>query len=103
MVQSEDLKINKSNMNFLQNFATLPTRLIETEGKWAKIQKLLKGFFPVIGNKSWTFSNIKKQDWIILQSEQLSGLVKIDNVAVPKFRNLPDKYRYTGMEIVSNY
>ena len=79
-------------MTYLQNFATLPEKLLESEGKWAKIQKILKGFFPVTG-KGWIFSNIRRQDWTILQSEQLTGLVNIENVAVPKFRNLPDKYR----------
>ena len=66
--------------------------VMETEGKWSKIQKLLKGFFPVTG-KGWIFSNIRKQDWTVLQTEQLSGLVNIDNVAAPKFRNLPERYR----------
>ena len=79
-------------MTFLQNFATLPERLLDTEGKWPKVQKLLKGFFPVTG-KGWIYSNVRRQDWTILQSEQLSGPVKMENVAVPKFRNLPDKYR----------
>ena len=92
LVHPDDLKIKKANMTFLQNFATLPERLLETEGKWSKVQKLLKGFFPVTG-KGWIFSNVRKQDWTILQSEQLNGIVKIDNVAVPKFRNLPERYR----------
>ena len=92
LIQLEDLKLKTKSLSFLQNFAKLPMQLVKTEGQWSKIQKLLKGFFPVTG-KNWLFSNIRKQDWVVLQTEVLTGPVSIPNVAVPKFRNLPENYR----------
>ena len=67
--------------------------MLETEGKWSKIQKLLKAFFPVTG-KGWLYGNVRKQDWTILQTETLSGPFPISNIPVPKFRCLPENYRF---------
>ena len=92
LVQQDDLKLKTKSSTFLQNFAKLPMLMVKTEGKWAKIQKLLKGFFPVTG-KNWFFANVRKQDWTILQSEILEGPVSSKNVAVPRFRNLSENYR----------
>ena len=92
LVNTEDLKIKTKAHTFLQNFAKLPLLMINTEGKWPKIQKLLKGYFPVYG-KNWLFTNVRKQDWTILQTEFLDGSVPKPNVAVPRFRHLPDNYR----------
>ena len=92
LVQAEDLKLKSSNANYLQNMAKLPIKIIETEGKWARIQKLLKNFFPVTG-KGWLYGNVRRQDWSVLQSEVLDGPVPLQNVAVPVFRSLPENYR----------
>ena len=92
LVQQEDLKLKTKTFSWLQNFAKLPMQMIKTEGKWAKVQKLLKGFFPVTG-KNWLFSNVRKQDWVVLQSEVLNGPAPFGNVAVPKYRNLTENYR----------
>ena len=75
--------------------ACLPSTLLETEGDWSKIQKMLKNLFPVTG-KVWIFGNIRKQDWTVLQTEKLPALISdvdLDTLAVPKFRNLPENYR----------
>ena len=91
LVQQEDLKLKRSSMNFLQNFATLPARVLATEGQWAPLQKLLKAFFPKT-IKSWWFNNIRKQDWSVLASEKLIGTIPAD-IAIPKFKQVPDNYR----------
>ena len=92
LVRAEDLKLKTKSSTFLQNFAKLPTLMIKTEGEWPKVQKLLKGFFPITG-KNWLFMNIRKQDWTVLQHENLDGSVPFENVAVPKFRRLAENYR----------
>ena len=95
MVSEADLKVNKTSRSFLQSLACLPTKLLELEGDWAKIQKLLKQLFPVTG-KSWIFANIRKQDWTVLQTEKLPALISdldLETLAVPKFRSLPENYR----------
>ena len=95
LVSLEDLKINKTSRTFLQNMADMPKLLLETTGDWSKVQKLLKQFFPVTG-KAWIFTNVRKQDWVVLQTEKLPALISdvdLDSLAVPKFRNLPEFYR----------
>ena len=92
LVQSEDLKLKRTKMNFLQNLATLPTQIIDSEGDWSKLQKVLKGLFPCTG-KIWIYSNIRKQDWSVLQTEKLRATFPIEEVAVPKFKQLPENYR----------
>ena len=75
--------------------ACLPSSFLDLDGDWSKIQKLLKKFFPVT-SKAWIFSNIRKQDWTVLQTEKLPALISdvdFDTLAVPKFRNLPENYR----------
>ena len=92
LVQKEDLKQARSSMSYLQRLATLPQQILDTNGDWSKIQPLLKTLFPVTG-KCWIYTNIRKQDWSVLQTEKLNAVVKIDTVAVPKYRQLPDNYR----------
>ena len=97
LVQSQDLKIlPKSAMNYLQFLASLHTRMLETDGDWSKIQKLLKGLFPVTG-KAWIFNNVRKQDWSVLQTEKLNLVIADQTTAVPKFRLLPENYRLASM------
>ena len=79
-------------MNQLQFLATLPDRVLETEGNWGKLQKLMKSFFPKT-QKAWFFTNVRKQDWTVVQSEKLNGVMADEKMAVPKFRLLPDNYR----------
>ena len=93
IVQSEDLKLKRSSMNFLQNLATLPLQILETDGQWPKVHKVLKGLFPVTG-KSWLYTNVRKQDWTVLQNETLNATSGDVNGAVPKFKLLPANYRY---------
>ena len=92
LVNSADLSLKNSSSSFLQNFAKLPKKMLDTDGKWSKVQKLLKSFFPVTG-KGWLYGNVRKQDWTILQTETLTGPFPIPNIAVPRFRGLPENYR----------
>ena len=92
LVAKEDLKIKKSAMNFLQTLATMPTQILGAGGEWVQIQKILKNIFPVTG-KMWLFTNIKRQDWSILHTERMNAVVNIDNLPVPKYRQLPENYR----------
>lgn len=92
LVDVEDLKLRKSQMNFLQTLATMPSLILNAGNEWVQLQKVLKNIFPVTG-KMWLFTDIKKQDWSILHTERLDAVVKNDTLPVPKYRQLPDNYR----------
>ena len=93
IVHAEDLKVKRSNWNFWQNLANLPTQILDAGQEWSKLQKILKGLFPKMG-KSWWYLNIRRQDWTILQTEVLRATAKEASMAVPKYRILPENYRY---------
>ena len=94
LVKQEDLKLKlkKSSMTFLQKFALVPTKILECEGDWEKLHKVLVTILPVSA-KSWMFTNIRKQDWGVLQTEKLPAIIANETVAVPKFKYLPEHYR----------
>ena len=92
LVDQEDLKLKKSSMSFLQMLATLPSKILNAGGEWVQLQKILKCVFPVTG-KMWLFTNIKRQDWSVLHTERLNAVVNVDNLPIPKYRQLPDNYR----------
>lgn len=92
LVNKEDLKLKKTSMSFLQKFTLTPSKILECDGNWEKLQKVLVGIMPKT-NKSWLYTNIKKQDWTILQNETVPALHAIETVAVPKYRYIPEFYR----------
>ena len=92
LFKQEDLKLKKSSMNFFQKFALVPNKILECQGEWEKIQKILITIMPTT-SKCWLYTNIKKQDWVVLQSEKLPALHASEFIAIPKFKFLPDNYR----------
>lgn len=92
LVDSEDLKLKKSSMNFLQTLATMPSLILNAGNEWVQLQKVLKNIFPVTG-KMWLYTNIRKQDWSVLHTERLDSVVNNDTLPVPKYRQLPENYR----------
>ena len=92
LVQKEDLKVKRPNFSLLQKIAMLPEQILDTQGNWAKLQKLLSGICPVTG-KGWLYANVRKQDWTVLQTEILDATAPKTTMAVPKFRLIPENYR----------
>ena len=92
LIAKEDLKLKKSSLNFLQRIALVPDQILEAGGSWEKIQKAIKTLFPITP-KCLLYAHVRKQDWSILQSENLDALHTKENIAVPKFRFISDNYR----------
>ena len=92
LVQQEDLKVKRPNLTFLQKIAMLHRFLLDSEGQWSRIQKILATILPVTG-KGWFYANVRKQDWSVLQTEIMDPTVGKSVIPVPKFRTIPDNYR----------
>ena len=92
LVEPADLKLKKSSKNYLQTLASLPNEILQAGGEWQKIQSLVKHLLPS-SPKCWLYTNIKKQDWSVLQTEKLDALSGHETLPVPKFRVLPENYR----------
>ena len=92
LVKQEDLKLKNASKNFFQKFLSVPNKILDCKGDWEQIQKNLACILPVT-SKCWWYTNIKKQDWVVLQSEKLTALHASEFIAVPKFRIIPDNYR----------
>ena len=93
LVNQEDIKVKRPNLSFLQRIAMLHRFILDAEGNWSKIQKILTKVMPVTG-KGWFYANVRRQDWSILQTELLDATVTEQVIPIPKYRLIPENYRY---------
>ena len=89
LAYKEDLK---KPTTFFQRLANACNLWAKAQPTWKELHKVLATITPTHGSK-YTFTNVRKTDSQLFQEEPVTLYHPQVNVALPKFRHLPEYYR----------
>ena len=73
--------------------------MLQSDGSFEKVKTAVTDMFPK-SYGSWWYSQVEMNDFkLAFNGHHLQMLVEGDNLVVPKFEGLPEKYRYFKLNI----